>query len=120
MINFAGNSIIAIFTASQTSFDKINAVNPVTVVASKRQLIPFSTLRSRDSRSGDLVSADFVSSMCGGYAKSKSVKISVLDRLCKTRAKGVLPVGSKEACNASFLPSPDANTHTFRAAAKAG
>ena len=54
------------------------------------------------------------------YAKTKSVKISVLDRLCKTRAKGVLPVGSNEACKASFLPTPDASTHTSRAAAKAG
>ena len=120
MMNFAGNSIIAIFTANQTSFDKINAVNPVIVVASNRQLIPLSALRKRDSRAGDCGSSGFASSMRGGYAKSKSVKILVCVRDRKTRAIGKFESGSIAAAKVSALPSPESTTHTTRAAAKAG
>ena len=54
-----------------------------------------------------------------GYSL-KSVRISVCSRLCSTRANGVSLPLAREARNASALPSPEASTHTARAAAKAG
>ena len=55
----------------------------------------------------------------GGYAV-KAVRISVCSRVCSTRANGVSLPLAREARNASALPSPEASTHTSRAAAKAG